>query len=44
MFIFGFDLQNRGASYTGTNVAGLNVMVSILGSQPEPLRKDTKNT
>ena len=36
--------QNRTTSYTGTNVVGLNAMMSILGSQPELLRKDTKNT
>ena len=30
-------------SYTGINVAGLSVMMSTLGSQPEPLKKDTES-
>ena len=37
-------LRNKATSYTGTNVAGLNAMMSTLGNQPEPLKKNIKNT
>ena len=37
-------LRNKAISYIGINEAGLNVMMNTLGNQPEPLKKDTKNT
>ena len=36
--------KTRVTSYTGINMAGLNVMMSTLGSQPEPLKKGTEST
>ena len=35
--------RNRAISYIGTDVAGLNAMISILGNLPGPLKKDLKN-
>ena len=37
-------LRSRVTSYIGIDVAGLNVMMSILGNWPGPLKKDLKNT
>ena len=37
------EKKNRAISYIGTDVAGLNAMMSILGNLPGPLKNDLKN-
>ena len=37
------SIAKRAILYTGSNVAGLSVMMNTMGSQPESLKKDTEN-